>query len=457
MGEKEKFTSLLMETYKAFKNDGNCYYLSATVSSSVMKIPKSYEIAKIANYVDGVDVIVHSLWGYWKRRTGSPSAMKGNQPTVLEAIELWLKSGMPAKKINIGFALYGRTFKLQSSTNYQLGARTVGPGDEGTYTRKKGVLAYYEICSRSWPQQTAWVKSETESPYASDGDLWVAYDDPSSFQYKIQYLLQTYKLQGVTLWALDLDDFTGTFCGDGKFPVTRRIYSGVKMAELAEKKAKIECKVAVDIGFILDSSGSLRYQYQTEKDFLKLVAESFGLSKDGSRAAVVTFSYWAEHSIKLKDYYNILSFGAAVDAIPLMGYTTRLDRSLRLVQKEMFKKESGAREDSPKLLVLLTDGSQTKDADAEEPAEIADELRTEGVNSIVVGIGRYTDPVELLHLAGGQENLFMSQSFDDLLKSNLVNKVREQSCPAELRFIEKEEAEEELEKDEEVCIAPVRK
>ena len=90
-----------------------------------------------------------------------------------------------------------------------------------------------------------------------------------------------------------------------------------------------KCKAKVDVAFILDSSGSLRNNYQDEKNFLKNLAGAFGVSSNGSRAGVVTFSYYAEHSIKLNDFNNVESFNRAVDSIPLMGSTTRIDRALR--------------------------------------------------------------------------------------------------------------------------------
>lgn len=155
----------------------------------------------------------------------------GKTPTVVESIEAWLDAGMPASKLNIGFALYGRSFTLKSENDYELDAPTTGPGEAGNYTRKTGILAYYEICSRKWTHSTEWYNSETEAAYASKGKLWVAYDNPLSLKYKIDRLFQRYKLRGVTLWALDYDDFTGRFCNDGKFPLTRQ----VKMA-LSEGK-----------------------------------------------------------------------------------------------------------------------------------------------------------------------------------------------------------------------------
>ena len=39
-----------------------------------------------------------------------------------------------------------------------------------------------------------------------------------------------------------------------------------------------------------------------------------------------------------------------------------------------------------KILILLTDGSQTPDADAEDPCKIADEIRDSGISILVVGM-----------------------------------------------------------------------
>ena len=119
------------------------------------------------------------------------------------------------------------------------------------------------------------------------------------------------------------------------------------------------CKAKVDVGFILDSSGSVRFDYLDEKDFLKSLAGAFGISDEGSRLGVITFSYYSELSIKMSDHNDISSFNKAVDAIPLMGSTTRIDRALRLTQKEMFAPANGGREDVRDVLILLTDGKRS--------------------------------------------------------------------------------------------------
>ena len=184
----------------------------------------------------------------------------------------------------------------------------------------------------------------------------------------------------------------------------------------------------MDVGFILDSSGSLRNDYQREKDFLKALAGSFGVSADGSRAGVVTFSYNAEHSIKMSDHTEVGSFSDAVDRIPLMGSTTRIDKALRLSQRELFSPSNGGRPGIPKLLVLLTDGSQTQDADAVDPGDIADEMRRDGIRILVIGIGGGVNQTELEHLGGGKANTFSAASFDELISEEFIHKVTDKNC-----------------------------
>ena len=194
------------------------------------------------------------------------------------------------------------------------------------------------------------------------------------------------------------------------------------------KAPLVTCKAKVDVGFVLDSSGSIRNDYQNEKDFLKSVAAVFGVSKNESRAGVITFSHNVEHSIKLKDHTDLTTFSAAVDAIPLMGSVTRIDKALRLTQKELFTTENGARAGLPKILLLLTDGSQTPSADAEDPATIAEELRKSGITLLVVGMGSGVNPTELAKIAGGDDKAFSAATFNDLLSDDFMKSVQDKAC-----------------------------
>ena len=188
------------------------------------------------------------------------------------------------------------------------------------------------------------------------------------------------------------------------------------------------CKASVDLGFILDSSGSLSADYGKEKAFLKTLARSFEVNRNGTRAGVITFSSQVDHSIKLNDHLDIASFEAAVDEIPLMGSTTRIDRALRLAQVDMFSLVNGGRVGKPKILVLITDGSQTLDSDTENPSQIAEEIRSAGIKLIVIGIGAGIDQDELLRIAGDKNDVFSASSFEELIASEFGNVVTKRSC-----------------------------
>ena len=72
-----------------------------------------------------------------------------------------------------------------------------------------------------------------------------------------------------------------------------------------------------------------------------------------------------------------------------------------MTQNELFAPENGARGTTAKILIVLTDGSQTPDPDAENPGLIADEIRDKGVQIVAVGVGNGTNVLELDHIAGG--------------------------------------------------------
>ncbi len=186
-----------------------------------------------------------------------------------------------------------------------------------------------------------------------------------------------------------------------------------------------KCKNVANIGFIVDSSGSLRRHYGKEKEFVKQIAEAFELSEAGSRAGVVTFSYHAELSIGMNKHNNVKDFNNAVDGLPLFGSTTRIDKALKLARQQLMV---GARTDAPRLVFLLTDGSQTRSADAEDPAIISKELIDDGIQLIVIGIGRNVKVAELESIAGKKSNVYLAKDFDELQSRSFVETVSNSGC-----------------------------
>ena len=63
--------------------------------------------------------------------------------------------------------------------------------------------------------------SVMKAPYGYKGDQWVGFDDQNSLTLKVNSLIKEKNLLGAMFWALDLDDFKGSFCDQGRyFPIS---------------------------------------------------------------------------------------------------------------------------------------------------------------------------------------------------------------------------------------------
>ena len=182
------------------------------------------------------------------------------------------------------------------------------------------------------------------------------------------------------------------------------------------------------MGFIVDSSGSLRNEYAKEKDFVKQVAEGFGISQSGTRAGVVLFSQNAELHVKFDQYNKITDFQNAVDNLPLMGMTTRIDKALKVAYDQLFSMANGMRLKTSKVLILLTDGEQTQDADAIAPSLAVMPFHEAGIKVIVVGIGKSVKPGELRSIVKSPSNLYFAKDFDQLKSETFVEDIIDSSC-----------------------------
>ena len=128
----------------------------------------------------------------------------------------YLAAGIPANKIVLGMATYGRSFKVSSaltSTDNGPGKSYSAAGPAGPATAIPGILSYYEIqnrissgsLTRQWHQPTL-----TPYAYNSQTGEWVSYDDAESIGYKTSYLIEK-GLGGSMFWAIGLDQFQSGF------------------------------------------------------------------------------------------------------------------------------------------------------------------------------------------------------------------------------------------------------
>uniref|UniRef100_A0A672J9N9 Acidic mammalian chitinase n=1 Tax=Salarias fasciatus TaxID=181472 RepID=A0A672J9N9_SALFA len=233
--DKQRFTLLCKELLEAFeaeaKSTGQTRLLiSAAVAAGKGTIDAGYEVAEIAKFLDFINVMTYDFHGTWETVTGHHSPLyKGSQDTGDHvylntdfAMRYWRDKGAPVEKLNMGFATYGRTFQLATESS-QVGAPASGPASAGPFTREGGFWSYYEVCT-FLQGATVNVIEDQKVPYATKQREWVGYDNKESFNTKVLYLKNS-NFGGAFVWALDLDDFNGQFCGDGNYPLIRYLHS----------------------------------------------------------------------------------------------------------------------------------------------------------------------------------------------------------------------------------------
>ena len=201
-------------------------------------------------------------------------------------------------------------------------------------------------------------------------------------------------------------------------------------------KKAFECKAKVDIGFIIDSSGSTEREFVEQKDFMKNIADAFGISSAGTRAGVLSSSDVSARMIKLIDYNATSEFKRAIDQLPFEpGKQMRIDASIQRAFKELFKPANGARGDVRQVLVVLTGRDKFSSAEAASLSFAAGPLHEADVKVIVIGVGPGVKNPDLKSISRIPSDVYLVNSFYELSASALRTRIGTAVCKATGMYI----------------------
>ncbi|XP_060700992.1 acidic mammalian chitinase-like [Hemiscyllium ocellatum] len=230
--DKGLFTLLVKELREAFEQEAqksgkDRLLLTAPVAAKEQIISSAYEIPEISKHLDLISVMTYDFHGVNNKFTGHhsplhPGSSDYKYNSIEYALTYWRDKGAPAEKLLVGFPAFGNTYKLSTSQN-DLAVPAYGGGSPGPYTGKSGFLAYHEICAFLKDASLRSIYDQMV-PYAVKGNEWLGYDDQKSFKSKAQWVKDN-KFGGAMLWALDLDDYNGTHCEQGVYPLTNTLKS----------------------------------------------------------------------------------------------------------------------------------------------------------------------------------------------------------------------------------------
>ena len=187
------FVRILREKLPAGKS------LSAAVAPKPFKVDtawqKSYDYAELSKYCDYL-----MLMTYDQSYQGGSEGPVASAQFVEDSIKNALKE-VPAEKIVLGLAFYGRYWK-QGSTygGYGISADWI----DDLIKKYRGVVAYDKVYQS--PKAVITIKSSDVKPYVfgsalSAGKYNIWYENEESIKYKLK-LVQQYNLKGAGSWSL---------------------------------------------------------------------------------------------------------------------------------------------------------------------------------------------------------------------------------------------------------------
>ncbi|XP_076438556.1 uncharacterized protein LOC143277563 [Babylonia areolata] len=167
-------------------------------------------------------------------------------------------------------------------------------------------------------------------------------------------------------------------------------------AEATQYSTYIDCQGALDLAFLMDSSGSIMTSdYLLQLNFVAEVVKALPVGPDRVQVANVVFGTIAEVAFNFSTYSDKQDIIDDIKNTDKDNGGTNTPTALNLTRTVVFDPANGARPGARKVAVLLTDGESY---DFNLTVQEAEKLRSEGVIVFAIGIG-YINLQELLAVA----------------------------------------------------------
>jgi chitinase len=241
---REEFTALIRELKNSFRAEG--FSVSVTILPNVNST-LYLDVPATADNIDWLNLATFDVQTPErnKKEVDFPAPLylpsdRNPELNIDYQVTDLIGRGFPAKKIIVGIPTYGRAWAIKDGAT-STGVPPIegnGPAAEGIQTKKEGLLAYAEICSKLLTPDNKDLKGD-QGPLRKVGDptkrygtyayrlpdssgkfgMWVGYEDPDTAGNKAAYV-RAKSLGGVGIFDLTMDDFRGACSGD-KFPILR--------------------------------------------------------------------------------------------------------------------------------------------------------------------------------------------------------------------------------------------
>ena len=182
---------------------GEARYLLSIATGVIPSHIEGLDLARITPDLDFIGLMTYDLYNGWSTRSGhhanlfrSKSDPEGDSAD--DAVRLFLAAGVPAQKLLLGAAFYGRGMNGVAPENDGL----MQPSEPGsnftrTYDEIRNALAAPSPWVRHWDEAA-------QAAYLYDGRSFLSYEDPESLRAKGRYVRE-HGLGGAMFWEYSND------------------------------------------------------------------------------------------------------------------------------------------------------------------------------------------------------------------------------------------------------------
>lgn len=183
------------------------------------------------------------------------------------------------------------------------------------------------------------------------------------------------------------------------------------------------CKTHVDLGFIVDGSGSVgRANFIRCLNFIKNLVSSFEISSRSARVGILLYSHRLIPLFSFGQYKSLHGVLRAISKIKYPSGGTKTGQALSYSRRYLF-----ARSNRRKVLILMTDG---KSYDVVKQPAAA--LRNMGVEMFAVGVGKRFSMRQLIQIASNRRHIFTAD-FRNL--GSFVRAIKQKACKGNKQII----------------------
>lgn len=200
--DKQNFTDLILELRKVL---GTKYEVSFAAGGFQKFLEEAVDWKAVAPAVDRINLMTYDLVNGYSTTTGHHTPLystPSQRESTDNAVKYLIKVGVPANKLVVGAATYGRIWEgVDAAQN--------GLNQSGKFKRSLDYNKFDRELAAAQGWKSFW-DDAAKAPYAynTEKQLYITYDDSRSIALKTQYVIDN-KLNGIMYWEITNDKYIG--------------------------------------------------------------------------------------------------------------------------------------------------------------------------------------------------------------------------------------------------------